>query len=615
MTSRRIAALAATSFLFVACSSAGSSNGTTTTSATTTTVAGTSTPTSTEKALALATFTVQPGTEQIAILGAKPGDTLHVQQGVTEVAKGTVDTQGSLLFRSLKAGDQYVVASDTEVSKPITVASATDVPPASLYQQQTLLPAGGFGYITTRDGTTLSANVLLPGPANKGPYPTVVEYSGYQPSDPASAQIAAIYTAQGFAYVGVNMRGTGCSGGSYRFFETVQSLDGYDTIEAVAAQPWVKNHEVGMVGISYPGISQLFVAATEPPHLNSITPLSVLDDSFRSTLYPGGILNTGFAVNWTQQRVDDSKPYGEAWTKKMADSGDTRCADNQKLRLQNPDLVKEIGDNPFYSNPLGDALAPITFVDKIKVPVFIAGAWQDEQTGGHFPVMLAKFTSSPHVYVTLVNGLHTESLSPPIAARYMEFLQLYVGKKVPDMSAGALIASGLGGAIWGVTKFAPFASRFTGKTYDEALKAFESEPPVRVLFEQGANPSFSPGTPEPNFVEQFSAWPIPEANAQMWGLGTNGTLGAASASGSDQFVADPTKLPATFYTGDGNGVWRADVKYDWQPIPAGFGVGYASAPVPDNTVVAGSGSVDLWVKSSTPDVDLQVSISEVRPDG
>jgi hypothetical protein len=31
--------------------------------------------------------------------------------------------------------------------------------------------------------------------------------------------------------------------------------------------------------------------------------------------------------------------------------------------------------------------------------------------------------------------------------------------------------------------------------------------------------------------------------------------------------------------------------------------------------VIGGGAVDLWVRSSTPDVDLQATISEVRPDG
>ena len=50
-----------------------------------------------------------------------------------------------------------------------------------------------------------------------------------------------------------------------------------------------------MVGLSYPGISQLFVAATQPPHLAAIAPLSVIADTGRGTLRPGGILNDGFA--------------------------------------------------------------------------------------------------------------------------------------------------------------------------------------------------------------------------------------------------------------------------------------------------------------------------------
>ena len=140
---------------------------------------------------------------------------------------------------------------------------------------------------------------MLPGPVEDGPYPTVVEYSGYSPSNPEQgAGFATLFQSLGYAYVGVNMRGTGCSGGSFQFFEYTQSTDGYDVIEAVAAQPWVDGNSVGMVGISYPGISQLFVAQTQPPSLDAITPLSVNDDTYQGTLYPGGILNTGFAANW-----------------------------------------------------------------------------------------------------------------------------------------------------------------------------------------------------------------------------------------------------------------------------------------------------------------------------
>ncbi|HEX2782268.1 MAG TPA: CocE/NonD family hydrolase [Ilumatobacteraceae bacterium] len=583
---------------------------------TATTTPATTAP-ATTTTLVTATFTVQPGTNQIAVTKATPGATLAVNHDATQIATGTVDEQGSLLFRSLEPGDDYTITSATQISGTIAVADPTVNPPSSFYAGQPKLPEGGFGYITTRDGTTLSANVVLPGPADQGPYPTVVEYSGYQPSDPASANLAQLYTAMGFAYVGVNMRGTGCSGGSYRFFETVQNLDGYDAIETVAAQPWVLDNQVGMVGISYPGITQLFVAATQPPSLNSITPLSVLDDSFRATLYPGGILNTGFAVDWTKQRMEEAKPFGQAWTKQRADGGDTTCADNQKLRLQNPDLVKEIDDNPFYPPTLGDSLAPITFVDKIKVPVFIAGAWQDEQTGGHFPAMLDKFTNSPHVYVTLMNGLHTESLSPPVLGRYAEFLDFYVAKKVPDLSTLNSIAPLVGSAIWGVSSFAPFENRFFGMPYDQALAQFESEDSVRILFEQGGNDAFTPGTPEPNFVADFPAWPIPSATAKAWQLDGNGRLTdtALTAPGEDSYKADPSALPPTFYTGSGSDIWKAGVQYDWRALPDGTGLGFVTDPFATPTVVAGAGSLDLWIKSTSADTDLEATISEVRPDG
>ena len=42
---------------------------------------------------------------------------------------------------------------------------------------------------------------------------------------------------------------------------------------------------------------------------------------------------------------------------------------------------------------------------------------------------------------------------------------------------------------------------------------------------------------------------------------------------------------------------------------------YVSSPLKANTTVVGAGAVHVWVRSSTPDVDLQATISEVRPDG
>jgi predicted acyl esterase len=43
-------------------------------------------------------------------------------------------------------------------------------------------------------------------------------------------------------------------------------------------------------------------------------------------------------------------------------------------------------------------------------------------------------------------------------------------------------------------------------------------------------------------------------------------------------------------------------------------VSYVSAPLSSDATAIGAGAVNLWVKSSTPDVDLQATVSEVRPD-
>ena len=161
------------------------------------------------------------------------------------------------------------------------------------------------------------------------------------------------------------MRGSGCSGGAFDYFETLQSLDGYDAIETVARQPWVLHDKVGMLGISYGGISQLFVAATRPPSLSAITPLSVIDNT-QTTLYPGGILNTGFALEWGQDRVDDSQPAspttGQAGPGTRIQGGDTICEENQDLHPEATNLLEKIGRNKFYRPKVADPLSPIKFV-------------------------------------------------------------------------------------------------------------------------------------------------------------------------------------------------------------------------------------------------------------
>jgi len=300
-------------------------------------------------------FSATGSAEQVYVTGLAPSaqTSLRTPQGQI-LSTQTADALGGLVFRNVPPGRGYRVLqnSDGTESGPLTVYSDAAAPwDPNIYNQS--IPDNGYSYLTTRDGTMLAIDVHLPtspagepglppgtplpkGPDYLPPYPTLIEYSGYGYADPAGPQngIAVIANLMGFAVVDVNMRGTGCSGGSYDYFEALQALDGYDVIETIAHQPWVLDHKVGMMGISYGAISQLFTAQLDPPDLEAISPLSTIDAT-ATTLYPGGILNTGFAVPWAQQRQADAEPAGpnsgQAWAYQQIQNGDMTCQANQVL--------------------------------------------------------------------------------------------------------------------------------------------------------------------------------------------------------------------------------------------------------------------------------------------
>ena len=249
-------------------------------------------------------LTARGSAEQVQVTGATPGAEVKLVQGgeprrdpLRRRARRRRLPQGRARRRLRRP-----LAGDDDRLLP---GLQQQVEAARTSRSTTRRSTTGYGYLTTRDGTKLAINVHLP--VRLGPVPDAGRVLGLRlraTRGRRESGIQPVAEALGYAVVDVNMRGTGCSGGAFDYFEPLQSLDGYDIVETVARQPWVAGGKVGMLGISYGGISQLFVAATQPPHLAAITPLSVIDNS-STTLYPGGILNTGFALAWAQDRVDD----------------------------------------------------------------------------------------------------------------------------------------------------------------------------------------------------------------------------------------------------------------------------------------------------------------------
>jgi predicted acyl esterase len=586
-----------------------------------------------------ASFKVRESIEQLQVTHATPGAELAVRAADGRVvASGVADELGSIVFRNLPPGSGYVVrtTAGSEWSRHLTVMSAaSSQPKQSFYDHQSLGP--GFTYIETRDGTKLSAYVTLPGPIDKGPYPTVVDYSGYSPSKPGmpignyaylcdalpvlcdapndpGATIAALF---GFATVSVNVRGTGCSGGAYDFFDTLELLDGYDVIEAVAAQPWVAGHKVGMVGLSYPGISQLFVASMRPPSLAAITPLSVIG-SAHTTMLPGGMLNDGFALEWVSNVLDGAKPFGQGWEQTRVDGGDALCGENQLLHGQLVDNVAVARTTQFYDPAIHDRLNPATFVDRIEVPVFLAGAWQDEQTGPYFFPLLTRFTSSPSTRFTVYNGVHPDGFAPDVLAEWYAFLKLFVAHQIPTIDSlvqelSPLLAQQAFHSLIGVeeTKWAKYDD------VDQAIADWKAQPPVRAIFERGAGKADELGAPVGTFERQWPTWPPPAVEAQRLFFRAGGALDPAApteAVAQSSFDLDPAAGERSNLAPGGN-VWDELPAYDWRLPDAGKAVAFESQPLWTTEVMAGTASADLWLESTANDADLEVNLTEVRPDG
>ena len=589
-----------------------------------------------------ATFEAQGSVGQLYVLDARPGSKLLLVNPRGRIArKAEADRFGSKVFRDLRPGKGYSVrqrrGGEVAGTAAIRVLKPGANPRQAFYRKQPDLKEG-LNYIKMRDGIELAVAVRLP-PGKTfadGPFPTVIEHSGYQtaaphdlfaaiasgkddPLAPATSTIVGSLLGPrlDFAVVSVQMRGSGCSGGAFDLFGLPTTYDGYDMVETVAHQPWVDG-DVGMVGISFSGISQLFAAGTRPPHLAAIAPMSVTDDIYTATGYPGGIFNSGFALSWVTERVEDAMPApegGQPYAKALVDAGDQHCIRNQKLRLQTLDALGLIETNPHRTPKLFDERAPGDWLKSAEVPVFLTGQYQDEQTGGHFPESLSNLRGNRNVWVTMQNGIHTDSLGPLAMTRWVEFLDLFVANRVPRVP-GVLTGPGnLYGAIAGPS--APVEqSKYVDMTdVNAARAAFRSDNPrFRLLMDNGAGP-WGLGAQGATWEMKSSSWPPNRAQARRYFLGDDGRLGGAKQSkhSSAGYRADPGARPSTNLAS--GGVNAAQPDYDWAAVADGKGLGFTSRALTRDVVISGPSSLDLYLKSSRRDTDVQATISEVRPDG
>ncbi len=137
---------------------------------------------------------------------------------------------------------------------------------------------------------------------------------------------------------------------------------------------------------------------------------------------------------------------------------------------------------------------------------------------------------------------------------------------------------------------------------------------MRAIFEDGAKGPL--GAPLGNFEETFASWP-PPVDATRYYFEPDGSLGSAApsdATAAVSFDLDPAAGERGILA-PGADVWDPLPDYAWAQPEAGKAVVFETAPLAADVVMLGTASVDLSIKSTVDDADLEVNLSEVRPDG
>jgi predicted acyl esterase len=181
-------------------------------------------------------------------------------------------------------------------------------------------------YLPMRDGARVAIDVHLPSGA--GRVPTLIRQTRYFRAmharrwasrfipdvtlDPINARMRDFFVRRGYAWVDVDVRGSGASSGAWATpWSPDEVKDGAQVLDWIVAQPW-SNGAVGATGNSYDGTAAELLASNGHPALRAIAPRCSLFDVYTDVAYPGGIRQSWFIRAWTRanQALDANRPEG-----------------------------------------------------------------------------------------------------------------------------------------------------------------------------------------------------------------------------------------------------------------------------------------------------------------
>ncbi|SFE81857.1 CocE/NonD family hydrolase [Alteribacillus iranensis] len=464
-----------------------------------------------------------------------------------------------------------------------------------------------------RDGVTLYANIYRP--QEEGKYPVLLSRLPYNKNlpryshyyiDPFRMALA------GYVVIIQDVRGRFASEGEFN--PLIQEIeDGYDVVEWAAHLPFT-NGKVGMFGLSYYGVTQLYAALAHPPSLKAIFPAMTAGQLRHGLSSRLGVPELVFLETWFLESIAPDylkrKLGSEYENVKKEIVKDLNNIDEWHKHLP----IKEWP--PIKKHPELEKLFH-KYIDQdvkselvTKTPHRSQGLWDIDVPAYH----LAGWYDS-HLGTTLMNYKEMKE------SQNNQPQKLIVGPW-----AHGNFDSIIGERFFGIHSEGSFIDEKDDitslhiKWYDQWLK--EEEPsdvdqddPVKI-FVMGVNKWRSE-----------KEWPLKRTSYTSFYLHSNGNAGKDMESGTlnttppenepaDTFIYDPdnpvpTKGGGTlFFKGKNAG------PMDQQEIEKREDVlVYTTPPLEKSVEVTGPIKMYLWVSTDAPDTDFTAKLVDVFPDG
>jgi putative CocE/NonD family hydrolase len=264
-------------------------------------------------------------------------------------------------------------------------------------------------YLTMSDGTEIAIDLHRP-KGLKGKVPTILHQTRYWRSVgirfPFSLFIDGHFlihgsyrrhfVERGYAWVDVDVRGTGASFGTWRHsYWPKEVTDGKEIVDWIIKQNW-SDGKVGSWGISYSGGSAEFLLVNQHPAVKAAAPMYSPFDVYDDIGFPGGMMANWYIDEWNQgnQSLDANKVPVDTLLARLAARGVDRVDGNHgkaklkaalALRSGNLDVLREAEfieyrDDGSPSMTSLDRMSPHAYADKINgsgAPIYSYSGWYD----------------------------------------------------------------------------------------------------------------------------------------------------------------------------------------------------------------------------------------------